>query len=90
MISALVADTWQTCPGADDIIVPVVAGNAASWRALERAGFARIAEGQMTPDNPIDPPDHYLYAIRRASSATAAIRCWLLRVRRSPERGLAM
>lgn len=65
MISALVAATWRSCPGADDIIVPVAAGNTASWRALERAGFARIAEGRMTPDNPVDPPDHYVYAIRR-------------------------
>lgn len=67
MISALLAATWQSCPAANDIIVPVAAGNAASWRALEGAGFARIAEGQMTPDNPVDPPDHYVYAIRRPS-----------------------
>ena len=51
-----------------DVIVPVVAGNIASWRALERAGFTRVAEGDLEPDNPIDPPLHYVYA-RRAEGA---------------------
>lgn len=65
MIAALAADSWQGCPDAGDIIVPVSAGNLASWRALERAGFRRIAEGEMEPDNPIDPRDHYVYRIGR-------------------------
>ena len=65
MIAALVAETWPAYPDAGEIIVPVAAGNAASWRALERAGFTRIAEGELEPDNPIDPPDHVIYAIRR-------------------------
>jgi aminoglycoside 6'-N-acetyltransferase len=47
-----------------DVIVPVAAGNVASWRALERAGFARVAEGELEPDNPIDPPLHYVYRRR--------------------------
>jgi aminoglycoside 6'-N-acetyltransferase len=37
------------------IVVPIVAGNRASWRALEKAGFVRIAEGDLAPDNPVDP-----------------------------------
>jgi aminoglycoside 6'-N-acetyltransferase len=45
-----------------DVIVPVAAGNVGSWRALERAGFTRVAEGDLEPDNPIDPPLHYVYA----------------------------
>ena len=63
--AALVARTWADHPDAGEIVVPVVAGNAASWRALERAGFARIAAGELEPDNPIDPPGHFIYAIRR-------------------------
>jgi aminoglycoside 6'-N-acetyltransferase len=65
LITALVADSWAAYPDAQDVIVPVAAGNVASWRALERAGFARVAEGELAPDNPIDPPDHVIYAIRR-------------------------
>ncbi len=45
--------------------MPVAAGNRASWRALERAGFTRIAAGPLPPDNPIDPPDHVVYRLMR-------------------------
>lgn len=65
LIAALVARSWAAYPDAAAVVVPVVAGNAASWRALERAGFTRIAEGELEPDNPVDPPDHFIYAIRR-------------------------
>lgn len=65
MIQAAVADTWRTLPRANSIIVPVAEGNRASWRALEKAGFSRIAEGDLPPDNPIDPPLHVIYRIDR-------------------------
>lgn len=68
MISSFVAAGWPLHPDADDVIVPVATGNVASWRALERAGFRRIATGDLEPDNPIDPRDprdHVVYAIRR-------------------------
>ena len=65
MLRRLVDDTWAVHPGASAIIVPVVAVNFASWRALERAGFRRVAEGELEPDNPIDPRDHLVYRIDR-------------------------
>jgi len=65
MIAAFVAECWTRYPDATEIVVPVAAGNVASWRALERAGFTRVAEGELEPDNPIDPPDHVIYALRR-------------------------
>ncbi|MGW1991345.1 GNAT family N-acetyltransferase [Embleya sp. NPDC001921] len=65
MIRALVTDTWVACPQAPSIVVAVAAGNAASWRVLERVGFLRVGEGPMEPDNPIDPPLHYLYRLDR-------------------------
>lgn len=67
IIRAVVADTWASYPDARAIIVPVVAGNVASWRALEKAGFRRIGEGDMEPDNPIDPPLHVISRIDRPS-----------------------
>lgn len=69
MIRALVADSWPCYPQARDVVVPVAAGNERSWRALERAGFARTAEGELTPDNPVDPRDHVVYRIRREPAA---------------------
>ncbi len=68
LISAFVEQSWAAHPQAGDIIVPVCAGNTASWRALERAGFQRIAEGEMEPDNPADPRDHVIYRIERAGT----------------------
>ncbi|MGY1716450.1 GNAT family N-acetyltransferase [Geodermatophilus sp. SYSU D01106] len=65
MLRAFVAESWAAHPEADAVLVPVAAGNVASWRALERAGFTRVAEGPLTPDNPVDPPDHVVYLLRR-------------------------
>lgn len=65
MIESYVADAWAVHRGATGVIVPVCVGNRASWRALEGAGFRRIAEGELEPDNPIDPRDHFIYQLDR-------------------------
>lgn len=67
IIRAVVADTWVSYPEAPAIIVPVVAGNIASWRALEKAGFRRVGEGDLEPENPIDEPLHVVSRIDRPS-----------------------
>nr|WP_067814627.1 GNAT family N-acetyltransferase [Nocardia inohanensis] len=69
MIRALVAQTWTDRRETDAIVVAVSAGNTASWRALERAGFQRVSAGPMDPDNPIDDPLHYVYRIDRPQPA---------------------
>jgi aminoglycoside 6'-N-acetyltransferase len=65
MLAALVRATWRDDASASAVIVPVVAANVASWRALERAGFRRVAEGPLTPDNPIDDALHVAYRVDR-------------------------
>ncbi|GLY18136.1 acetyltransferase [Kineosporia rhizophila] len=65
MIKSMLARTWAEYPDAPCVVVPVAAGNRRSWRALEKAGFHRVAEGDLEPDNPIDPPLHYVYRIDR-------------------------
>ncbi|WP_431968689.1 GNAT family N-acetyltransferase [Nocardia sp. bgisy134] len=65
MIRAALADTWAAYPEADCVIVPVAAANAASWRALEKAGLRRVAEGELTPDNPANGTAHYIYRVDR-------------------------
>lgn len=62
MIAAFVARTWADDLATPAIVVPVHMDNRASWRALERAGLSRIAEGELKPDNPIDSRSHYIYA----------------------------
>ncbi|CAN5486798.1 N/A [soil metagenome] len=65
MIASFVAESWPRHPDAARVLVPVAAGNEASWRALEKAGFSRIGEGDLKPDNPIDPPLHFVYGLAR-------------------------
>jgi aminoglycoside 6'-N-acetyltransferase len=65
MIAAAVANTWTDHPNTPAVLVAVVAANIASWRALEKAGLRRIAEGPMSPDNPVDDPLHYIYRVDR-------------------------
>lgn len=65
LIAAAVADTWATMPDVPAVLIAVVASNVASWRAVEKAGLRRIAEGPMEPDNPVDDPLHYVYRADR-------------------------
>jgi aminoglycoside 6'-N-acetyltransferase len=61
LIARFVLLAWDRYPDANDVVVPVAVGNRSSWRALERAGFECVAAGELTPDNPADPPDHVVY-----------------------------
>lgn len=65
MIATLVDESWRSFPQSNDVLVPVSVANRASWRALERAGFERIAAGELKPDNPRDSRDHFIYLLRR-------------------------
>ncbi len=56
LIRAAVARGFADHPAARDVVVPVHAENRASWRALEAAGFTRVAEGDLEPDNPAGQP----------------------------------
>jgi aminoglycoside 6'-N-acetyltransferase len=66
MIRECVASIWRDFPEAGSVIVPVNASNPASWRVLVCAGFRRVAEGDLTPDNPIDARLHWIYRADRA------------------------
>jgi aminoglycoside 6'-N-acetyltransferase len=65
LIAAAVASTWVDHPAAPAVLVAVVAANVASWRALEKAGLRRVAEGGMAPDHPEDDPLHVVYRVDR-------------------------
>jgi aminoglycoside 6'-N-acetyltransferase len=65
MITSIVTQTWSDFPDATCVLVPVVAANRASWRALEKAGLRRVGEGDIEPDNPVDDPRHYVYRADR-------------------------
>lgn len=65
MITTFVARIWKDFPETPAIVVPVQADNHASWRTLERAGFERVAEGELEPENPADRWSHYIYRVAR-------------------------
>ncbi|MFC7583832.1 GNAT family N-acetyltransferase [Nonomuraea antimicrobica] len=65
MIRSIVERTWVELPDASCVLVPVAAGNLASWNALRKAGLRRVAAGELEPDHPEDDRDHYLYRIDR-------------------------
>ncbi len=65
MLARAVQSTWSDYPAAPAVLVAVLAANTASWRAVEKAGLQRVAEGPMSPDNPVDDPLHYVYRIDR-------------------------
>jgi aminoglycoside 6'-N-acetyltransferase len=70
MIKSIVQTTWSDHPATGSIIVAVSAANRASWRALEKAGLRRVAEGDLKPDNPADNGTHYLYRIDRPAQGS--------------------
>ncbi|GLW35633.1 acetyltransferase [Actinoplanes regularis] len=65
MIAAFTTHTWSELPESSCVVVPVVAANRASWRALEKAGFVPVAEGELEPDNPIDDRWHRVLRLDR-------------------------
>lgn len=68
MIATLVAASWAAYPDATAVLVPMHVDNTASWRAVQRAGFRRVAAGELAPDNPVDSREHYLYRVDRPGS----------------------
>ncbi len=65
MLRDFVRKLWLERTEASCVIVPTHATNVASHRALERAGFSRIATGELVPDNPTMSRDHYVYRADR-------------------------
>ncbi|CAM5534722.1 Lysine N-acyltransferase MbtK OS=Streptomyces cyaneofuscatus OX=66883 GN=G3I52_20140 PE=3 SV=1 [Streptomyces cyaneofuscatus] len=65
MIRSALQAIWDEHSDAPCVLVPVSVANRASWRALEKAGMRRVAEGELEPDNPVDGRAHYLYRVDR-------------------------
>jgi aminoglycoside 6'-N-acetyltransferase len=66
-ITAFVATLWDRYPGTRSVVVAVQQDNVASWRALERAGFARVWSGLLETDDPSDQGPAYLYVRDRGA-----------------------
>lgn len=65
MIATCLERIWVNGPEVAAVVLPVHVDNRASWRALERAGFRRVAQGELKPDNPRHSRDHHVYRLDR-------------------------
>jgi aminoglycoside 6'-N-acetyltransferase len=65
MIRAFVERIWTTDARASHVVVPVNSANERSWRALLRAGFRLVAQGELEPDSAHHPPMHEILRIDR-------------------------
>jgi aminoglycoside 6'-N-acetyltransferase len=65
MIEAFFASVWRAYPEVSQVVVAVQQANAASWGALEHAGFSRAWEGRLDTDDPSDQGPAYLYRTER-------------------------
>ena len=74
MVEEVLRSTWVDYPLAEAVIVPVVAANAASHRLLARAGFQAVAGGPLTPDNPVDGPEHLVWQVDRPVPSDSSVR----------------
>ena len=65
MIGDFVATVWDMYGESSCIVVAVQQGNAASWRALERATFARRWAGHLDSDDPSDQGPAFVHVLER-------------------------
>ena len=65
LIAQFSSKLWADWPRAQSIVVPVHAENIASHRVLERGGYVRAAHGELTPDNPRDTREHFVFVCDR-------------------------
>ncbi|HEU4459778.1 MAG TPA: GNAT family N-acetyltransferase [Methylibium sp.] len=73
MVERFVGKLWQDDIEAVCVVVATHADNPASWRTLASAGFARVAAGDMAPDNPADDRRHLVYRLDRPLDVAPAL-----------------
>jgi aminoglycoside 6'-N-acetyltransferase len=64
-IARFAEDTFVRYPAVPLIVAAPQQDNMASWRALEKAGFQRIAAKELESDDPSDAGPAYIYALGR-------------------------
>jgi aminoglycoside 6'-N-acetyltransferase len=63
-ISSFARDTLTHYPDVRCVVAAPQQANAASWRALEKAGFVRVWAGILNSDDPSDEGPAYVYVFR--------------------------
>jgi aminoglycoside 6'-N-acetyltransferase len=80
MIAAFTTGVFERYPDTSAVVVAPQQANVASWRALEKAGYARVGAGQLDSDDPTDsgpgihlPPDAVGSARAQRPGMTATV-----------------
>jgi aminoglycoside 6'-N-acetyltransferase len=64
-IARFASDTFVRYPAVPLVVAVPQQDNVASWRALERAGFQRLAAKRLESDDPSDAGPAYIYGLSR-------------------------
>jgi len=64
-IARFAQDTFVRYPGIALVVAVPQQDNVASWRALEKAGFQRLAAKRLESDDPSDAGPAYIYGLTR-------------------------
>jgi aminoglycoside 6'-N-acetyltransferase len=72
IIARFAEDTFVRFPAVPLVVAAPQQDNVASWRALEKAGFRRVAAKQLESDDPSDAGPAYIYVLRRPGPPSAA------------------
>ena len=64
-IRRFAGDTLSAYEDVDCVVAAPQQANVASWRALEKAGFVRVWEGQLESDDPSDEGPAFVYVLQR-------------------------
>jgi aminoglycoside 6'-N-acetyltransferase len=67
-IARFAEDTFVRYPAVPMVVAVPQQDNVASWRALERAGFQRLAAKRLESDDPSDAGPAYIYGLTRPTS----------------------
>ncbi len=67
MMTSFIANGWASYPDCPACVVGVHEHSRRSWRALERAGFARVWSGALVSEDPSDAGPQVVYVVHRPS-----------------------
>jgi len=70
MLAQFAGLTLARYPAVSFLVVDIDPENRRSWRALEKAGFTRIWEGDLEAEDPSDAGPAYVYVLPRSTESS--------------------
>lgn len=67
MLSEFATLTFDRYPECTHLLVDIDPANRRSWRAIEKAGFTRVWEGDLEAEDPADAGPAYVYVLAHST-----------------------